>query len=287
MNRYLCATKLRRRFKTAIPVHQLFLLLLIGMAESIPAANLSREQRVSEALETALSESRPVWLETESVRFLAIHRETSAVNRLGGAILLHDSGSHADWHEVINPLRRYLAERGWDTLSLQTPITDDPSDPVIVKSLIDLSLPRIRAAIDYLTERQVGETVLIGHGLGARMAMNFVTQPGSEIGATVAIGVTMFADDEEDPVFLAIKGAETAILDLYGSRDLPSVIDSAPQRRATAVRNGRDRYRQVEVSGADHFFSGIQEELSNRVAAWLRQAAGQDRPVDQAGEASD
>ncbi|MBT3091610.1 MAG: alpha/beta hydrolase family protein [Candidatus Thiodiazotropha sp. (ex Lucina pensylvanica)] len=275
MNRYLCTSKLRRRRITPVPIYQLFLLLLIGTAEISLAAKLSREQRVSVALEAALSEGSPVWLEAESVRFLAIHRETSAVKRLGSAVLLHDSGSHADWHEVINPLRRHLAERGWDTLSIQTPITDDPSDPATIQSLIELSLPRIQAAIDFLTEQQTDETVLIGHGLGAGMAMKFVTQPGNRIGAIAAIGVAMSADDEQDPAFLAIKGAETAILDLYGSRDHPSVVDSAPLRRAIAIRNGRKKYRQVEVSGADHFFSGMQEELGYRIAAWLRQAVRQ------------
>jgi dienelactone hydrolase len=251
------------------------LLLLIFLAQTASAANLSREQRISEGLEAMIAEGNPVWLEAESIRFLGIHRQTTAAKRMGGVILLHDNSTHADWHEVINPLRRHLTERGWDTLSIQIPITDAPSDPATIRALLALSLPRIQAAADFHTDRQVDALVLIGHGMGARMAMNFISQPANKIGATVVIGLPMNVDDDQDPVFLAIKEGNIPILDLYGSRDHASVVDSAPLRRTTAVRNGHNRYRLEEVAGADHFFSGLQEELNNRVAAWLRQALGE------------
>jgi pimeloyl-ACP methyl ester carboxylesterase len=275
MNLYCDTNKQRKRQKALGHIQHLLLLLLMLVTEVTPAANLSREQRISERLEATISEGSPVWLEADSVRFLGIHRKTSATKRQGGVILLHDNSAHADWHEVINPLRRHLTDRGWDTLSIHIPITDDPSDPGAVRDLLASSLPRIQAAIDFHTEQQVDETALIGHGMGGRMAMSFIAQPGNRVGAAVVIGVPMVADDDQDPVFLALKGAQMPILDLYGSRDHFSVLDSAPLRRALAARSGQDRYRQVEVAGADHFFSGLQEELSNRVAAWLRQAMAQ------------
>lgn len=270
MNPYSYTINLRQRLN-----RQLFLLLLIFLAQTASAANLSREQRISEGLEAMISEGNPVWLEAESIRFLGIHRQTTAAKRMGGVILLHDNSTHADWHEVINPLRRYLTKRGWDTLSIQIPITDDPSNPTTVRALLASSLPRIQAAVDFHADQQVDALALIGHGMGARMAMNFISQPANKIGATVVIGASMSPDDDQDPVLLAIKERDIPILDLYGSRDHADVIDSAPLRRAIAVRNGRTGYRLEEVAGADHFFSGIQEELSNRVAAWLRQALGE------------
>jgi pimeloyl-ACP methyl ester carboxylesterase len=248
------------------------LLLLSCLTQWASAANLTKEQRISEELEATLSEGSPIWLETGSVRFLGIFKRTSAPKRLGATVLLHDSGAHANWHEVISPLRRYLTERGWDTLSIQTPISDDPSDPLSEKGLLSSSLPRIQAAVEFHTERDIDGVILIGHGLGAKMMMSFVTQTPNEIKAMVAIGVAMNPDDDQDPVSRAIKGAEIPILDLYGSQDHESVVVSAPLRRVIALRNNRDLYRLVEVAGADHFFTGIQEELSHRVAAWLKQA---------------
>jgi pimeloyl-ACP methyl ester carboxylesterase len=254
---------------------QCLLLLLTCLAQWATAANLAKEQRISEGLAAKLSEGNPIWLEADSARFLGIFKKTPAAKHLGAAILLHDNGTHADWHEVINPLRRHLAERGWDTLSIQTPIDDAPSDPVSVEALLASSQPRIQAAVDFLTERKVDRIVLIGHGMGARMAMHFVTQSPDKIRGVVAIGMVMNPEDDQDPVSLAIEKSEIPILDLYGSRDHLEVVDTAPLRRAIALRNDRNRYRLVEVTGADHFFTGIQEELSHRVAAWLNKGQRQ------------
>ncbi len=265
----------RRRPKRTIHLCWLLLLPIIYASNPLHAANLSQEQRISEGLEAALSAGAPLWLEAESVRFLAIHSETASAQRHGAAIILHDSGAHADWHEVINPLRRHLTGRGWETLSLQVPLDDDPSDPAPPGSLIAASTPRIQAGVDFLKSRQIDNIVLIGHGSGAWMAMHFISRKGSGIRALVAIGMALTPGSDKDPVFQAIKAVELPMLDLYGSRDLPGVVDSASQRRALALRNGWNRYRQDRVSGADHYFRGMQEELSSRVAAWLNQAAGQ------------
>lgn len=249
------------------------MLLVFSLTQSVQAANLSREQRISEGLEATVSAGSPVWLEAGPVRFLALYLESAEPMRYGGVILLHDSDAHADWHEVINPLRIHLAKRGWDTLSIQVPLAEDSSDPAVSDSLIASSVPRIQAGMAFLKSRKVDATVLIGHGTGANMAMNFVTPPGKGTKALVAIGLAHDADDDKDPVVRAIQGTELPILDLYGSRDLAAVIKSAPQRRALAVRNGRELYRLDLLPGADHLFSGMQEELSSRIAAWLRQTA--------------
>ncbi|MET0069636.1 MAG: DUF3530 family protein [Candidatus Thiodiazotropha sp.] len=268
-----------RRPNTPAAFRCLLLLLIIAAAASLDAANLSREQRISEGLAAGVLSGDPVWLEAGSVRFLAIHVASFAAVRQGGAILLHDSGAHADWHEVINPLRHHLAERGWDTLSLQLPLGDNPSDPSNSASLLSLSGPRIKAGIDFLNDRQVEAVALIGHGLGAAMAMDFIAAQGAGIGALVAVGVAPGGTGEEDPLARLLAGSDVPILDLYGSLDLPAVVDSARERRALAARHGRDRYRQERVSGADHYFSGMHEELNNRIAAWLRQAVGQPAPA--------
>ena len=275
MNRYRCRPKLASTLTPPVAIRRLLLLLIVCMAEITSAANLSRELRIAEELAAGVTEGNPVWLEADTVRFLALHIQTPAAERLGGVILLHDSNAHADWHEVIQPLRRQLSERGWDSLSIQTPISDDPSDQTVSSSLITLSTPRIQAGIDFLNSRQIDETVLIGHGLGAEMALNFVTQPGNRIRALVAIGVTPSSDAKEDPVLQAISAAEIPILDIYGDLDHPAIVDSAPLRRGIAIRNRRDQFRQDRVAGANHYFSGIQDELSQRIAAWLKRVARQ------------
>ncbi|MCU7924930.1 MAG: alpha/beta hydrolase family protein [Candidatus Thiodiazotropha sp. (ex Dulcina madagascariensis)] len=253
---------------------RLILLLLAYLAPAAQASNLSMEQRIAVAIDRPTLQGKAVWLETGTGRFLAILNETTAPKRHGGALLLHDRGTHADWHEVINPLRRQLASNGWDSLSLQMPVSDDPPDLDALQALLTEASPRIQAAIDYLANRQIENLVFVGHGLGATMALNHATsRPSQDLRGIVAIGLSMAQDNERDPVYQAMVGLEIPILDLYGSRDLASVTGSAAARRAAAAKNPRADYRQDRVAGADHFFKGLQDHLVTRIRAWLRRTA--------------
>ncbi|MCU7905314.1 MAG: alpha/beta hydrolase family protein [Candidatus Thiodiazotropha sp. (ex Epidulcina cf. delphinae)] len=232
------------------------------------------EQRISVAIDAPALQGKALWLEAGTVRFLAILNETTAPKRFGGVLLLHDSGTHADWHEVINPLRRQLTAHGWDSLSLQMPVTNDPPDSDALQALLAEASPRIQAAVDYLSNRQIGNLVFVGHGLGAIMALNHATdRPSKSIHGIVAIGLSMPLDNEQDPAYRAITGLEIPILDLFGSRDLASVTGSAAARRRAAAKNPRAKYRQDMSAGADHFFKGLQDHLVTRVRAWLRRTA--------------
>ena len=57
------------------------------------------------------------------------------------------------------------------------------------------------------------------------------------------------------------------MLDLYGEKDFPAVLDSAAQR-AAAIRRIRGS-GQVRVAGADHFFAGTESELVRQVRQFL------------------
>jgi len=57
------------------------------------------------------------------------------------------------------------------------------------------------------------------------------------------------------------------VLDLYGEKDYPGVLDGAAAR-AAAIRKIRGS-GQVQVAGADHFFSGMESELMRQVRQFL------------------
>lgn len=246
------------------------LLMLTLLALAAQAANLSREQRLSEQLDNPALEGEAVRLQGGSDSFLALLQQNRGERRFGGVILLHDRGAHADWQAVIAPLRRHLADTGWDSLSLQMPIEEAASPG----KLPDDASPRIRAAVDYLRGRQPDLLVLIGHGDGALRALAYLgTQPPPPVRGLVAIGLPVPPGKEGDAVIDAIAGLDLPLLDLYGSQDSPEVVESARSRRGAARRNGREDYRQQRVMGADHDFSGLRQSLERRVGAWLRRLA--------------
>jgi dienelactone hydrolase len=136
------------------------------------------------------------------------------------------------------------------------------------------SQPRIQAAVDSLTARGIDNLALIGHGLGARMALQYLTaKPPASIHAFVAVGLPTDGQSEDDPVIAAIGKLALPMLDLYGSQDLPAVIDSATARHSVARRAGHKDYRQDRIEGADHAFDGLQSSLQRRIEAWLRRLA--------------
>ncbi|MEJ2405030.1 MAG: DUF3530 family protein [Candidatus Thiodiazotropha sp.] len=246
-------------------------LLLLAFVPWVQGANLSLEQRLSAELNTPDLSGEAVWLDAEGTRFLAIHSPAERTPALGGVILLHDAGSHADWHEVIHPLRLALAHQGWDTLSLQMPAVEAPPGPGELASLLTQANTRIRAAVNYFGGRQITNLVLTGHGLGALMALNYARSPNADaVTGVVAIGLEIPTRAEDDPLRQALAQRRVPLYDLYGSRDRDAVTQSAVERRKIAQQMNRPGYRQEAMAGADHFFTGLQSSLSQRVIAWLK-----------------
>jgi hypothetical protein len=256
-------------------MRQTVLLLLLSLLTApLLAANLTLEQRISEELANSSLVGKPVWLQAGPLRFLGILEENASDKYYGAVILLPGAGANADAKEVIAPLRHFLVANGWDSLSLQMPILDPPIPAGDEKTLSDAVSPRIRAAIDYLAARKVERVMLIGQDLGARSALAYLSgQADRRVRALVAIGLAAPSGDTQDPVLAAIGKLDLPMLDLYGSRDLPSVLESAQARLGEARRNQRTGYRQDRVEGADHHFSGLQQTLQLRVGAWLRRIA--------------
>lgn len=249
--------------------------LLIFVPAAAVAGNLMLERSVAEQLARPSLTGQALWLDADGVRFLSILETARAPERIGGVILLHDEGEHADWQQVIAPLRHHLAEKGWDVLALQMPMTADlEPTPASPDPLLEEALPRIRVALERLKNRGIETVALVGHGLGARMALHYLTgNPPPAVRAFVAIGLSADPARSDDPVTSAIGKLKVPTLDLFGSRDLPAVIDSAPARLAAARRGKLKDYRQDRLEGADHYFDGLQTNLERRIEAWLRREA--------------
>lgn len=249
------------------------LLSLLLLPGALNAANLTQERRISEQLMGPELVGGAYWLKANEVEFLAILEESDANERLGGAILLHDAGDHADAPSLIGPLRRQLAVRGWDTLSLQLPRPVEPMTSAEHNQVIERGTARLRAAVDLFKARGTTPLVLVGHGLGAETALAYLAgNPTDDIRALVTIGLAA-GEGDDGPVIQNIAKLPHPMLDLYGDRDRPKVLASAQARRSAAKRNRREGYRQDRAMGADHHFSGLHENLLQRVASWLRRMA--------------
>lgn len=248
----------------------LFSLLLI-LASAVAASDLMREQRMAAEIEEAILVGEPMRLKAGDVEFLAIYAEEEVSYSKGAAIIIHGRGAHPDWMEVVQPLRSELPGYGWKTLSLQMPVASAEAAGWVYRELIPESFPRINAAVDFLKQKGVKNIVLVAHSLGARMAVEYLAsdQASREVSAFVAVGLGAERGKPDSGTLGALQKLKLPVLDMYGSRDIESVLSSVSERAAAARKSGNAGYRQVKIDGADHFFSGLDETLVARVRGWL------------------
>jgi pimeloyl-ACP methyl ester carboxylesterase len=253
-----------------MPLPPFLPLLLLLLSPLAGAADLARETRIAAEITDAILDGATTRLRAGEVEFLAIHTEPRDGVTRGGVILLHGRGAHPDWNDVIHPLRVGLPGAGWHTLSIQLPVATADAPNEAYAALIPEAAPRIAAAVAFYQEKSIQPVAIVAHSLGARMAAGYLAGAAdAPVAAFVAVGLSADPKEPEAGTLAALARIRTPTLDLYGSRDLDSVLGSAVQRGQAARRAGNPVYEQVEVPGADHFFRGLDNSLVSRVAGWL------------------
>lgn len=275
------------------------LLISVFSAAAAHAADVSPEKRWSDLLERHISQGQAVWLDTaKQHKVFAIYTEERTGKHKGTVIILHDMGQHPDWPDVVRPLRERLPDHGWSTLSVQMPVLGQDEPIAKYGPLFGDVAPRLNAAIAYLKGKQAGTIALAGYGLGAVMGAAYLAaNPAS--GIQTFIGVSMGTIKGKDPgldTAASLKKIKLPVLDIFGSRDFGWVVRTAPDRAAAARVSGAEAqkqqdlspfrhsataespfthqsgyisYRQMEVTGADHYFTGLSDTLVRRIAGWL------------------
>jgi len=247
------------------------LLLSLSWARSGAASDLEKEKRWSEQIADGLVVGDPVQLEAGGTTFMGIFTEAADGPTGRAVILAHGIGAHPDWPDVINPLRSDLPDHGWSTLSIQMPVLANDAALEDYAPLFDEVAPRIDAAIKFLRDQGNQTIALLGHSLGASMAASYLSGSGQQaIQGFIAIGLSVSAANDKMNSALALEKIRIPVLDLYGSRDLATVLRSVEARRKAARKAGNSDYQQLEIEGADHFFVGVEDSLNHRVYGWLK-----------------
>jgi len=262
-----------------------FLILWMLSCSLTIASDLLREQRYAQEINDGLVVGKALSLKAGDQEFLAIHGESDNKKIKGGVILLHGMGANPAWSVVVQPLRMGLTEHGWETLALQMPVAPRGAGLWAYTALIPEAAPRIAAAVQFFQQRKIAKIVIIGHSMGARMGLESLAAgvPNGVI-AFVAVGIPTNADESDAGTLGALKKLKLPILDIYGSRDLPSVLGNVKNRNIAARQAANEGYRQVEIVGADHYFRGMDETLLARVNAWIGREAAQSKLVYKGGE---
>ena len=251
----------------------LLLVILFGLLTSyaLLASDLEREKQINESVKKSILIGDVVTLEAGGTEFLGLINDKKLDTLYGSVIILHGKGSNPNSPQLIQPLRSQLAELGWVTLSVQLPVASKYAPIKDSLALIKDSVGRIQASLRYMGENYKNTPcVLIAHSLGAMMATNFIAQQETlACDALTLISLPTIASDlPEAQSTELLEKITIPVLDIYGSQDLDSVLKTAPTRKL-ALMNNNIHNRQIEISGADHAFNGLDETLVRSIHNWL------------------
>ncbi len=282
-------------FKTRFSSKSKILLVLSSLiyltSPKVIAVNIDSEKLWAEQLRDNIVIGEPIDLPLVGVKanstsgtstentFFSIYTPHSTESPKGAIILVHGTGAHPDWGDIIHPLRSELPDKGWATLSIQLPLAlPDKKDDENLKTVIESSVPRIESALNYLKSNSYKRVILISHSFGSLMALNFlqlkadsVNKDGTPIiSAAIIIGTPSSGSVAPLNSSAMIEKIKIPLLDLYGSNDLDQVIRSAKARQTAAKKAKNKSYRQSETIGANHFYNGLNDELVSYVSNWLK-----------------
>jgi pimeloyl-ACP methyl ester carboxylesterase len=232
------------------------------------ASDEKREAEYAESIGKTLSMGKAVWLESEGKKFLGLYTETENNAGLDVIIILHDIGGHPDQQQLISPLRVFLPEHNWATLSLQMPLREAGAEKEEYYALFPEAAQRIRAGIDYARNNGAEHIVLIGYGLGGLMAAYALAEQSSGINALVAVSLPVpETGDKTVQTLDFLSKIKIPFLDIYGALDLPEVTKKARERRLAAKDNMY--YRQLTIPDEGHAYLHDEGLLVKRIYTWL------------------
>jgi pimeloyl-ACP methyl ester carboxylesterase len=243
--------------------------MLIVEADS---SDYNWEKRISTGIVEKAKATELFWLETVDDSFLALFNSQHSEEAKGAAIILHSIGGHADWPEVISPVRKILPQSGWSTLSIQLPTISPENNIENYGNTLQEAEQRIVAAVKLLRKRGgFSNIILIGHGFGALVSLAYLEKKNSQnVDAIIAISLQNYVYVKPAiNVLRLIEKIKIPTLDIYGSLDFREGVESAPDRRLASKKSGNYLYTQIEVKGADHYFNNMENNLIQHIVGWM------------------
>lgn len=253
-------------------VSVLFTTLAMFAPSNTYAQDYAREQRWVDEIVPGIVVGDAVRIKAASGReFLALYTQGSVASASESKqeskpaiVLVHGVGVHPDFG-IIGVLRVKLVDLGYTTLAIQMPVqgreaTVDDYYPKLFPDAAD----RMVKAADFLRAKGHANVVLLSHSMGAWMVNAYLDQAlaATPYKAWIVMGLT-------GSYSWTMRRFVMPILDVYGEIDINPVLSAVGRRKfALTESNGS---KQVKIAGADHHYSGRENELVAVIDAFLRE----------------
>jgi len=111
---------------------RLLYLLMVLFTCTAQASDLKKEQRWADQVIETILDGEEVWLNDGANDFLGIYTDAEEDSNRA-VIVMHGTGVHPDWQQVVQPLRVGLTESNWNTLSIQMPVLANEADRCMMR----------------------------------------------------------------------------------------------------------------------------------------------------------
>ncbi|HHJ38720.1 MAG: hypothetical protein AXA67_03145 [Methylothermaceae bacteria B42] len=244
--------------------------LLVFQAAAWAGNSVVETELVTDSLKT-LPHGEKIQISTADRSFIAVLDEARSPSTEGGVILLPEAGHGPTTQTVIGPLRDYLPDHGWTTLSLHLPVLEPEARLAEYWKLLPEAGKRVTAAVNWWKQKGVKNIVLLGYGWGGLVAATYLAgQPDEAIRAAVFIS-SGWPPERSREMKEKLDKINVPVLDISAQRDNPEVLDTRLDRRL--IFKGKKGYRQFSVSATGHDYLAWSQFLAKRVLGWLRQVA--------------
>jgi hypothetical protein len=296
----------------------------------LPNLSKKRAQSLMRYLELMDRENEVVYFPSTNQDYYGLFLEESAGNPQGGVLILHDNQQHGHWPDIITPLREYLPQYGWATLSLELPdeparqriarttLTDQPSssnneeddsitstdpissnqegEPLLATEATDDAetnpqasrleeaitivtveqykkriQQRISAAMSYLRNKGQLNIVIIGYGIGAAWAIDYLAQQNKK-GLTLVTINARPSQHNDTKMHQQLVELQIPFLDLIQTKKA-YVLKNGKARRAIMQRNENKGYQQIITSDMASYRNN-ENPTTRRIRGWLKTNAG-------------
>lgn len=335
----------------------------------LPNIPLKRSLSLLEHMRLFDREDEIVQLNTAKETFYGLYLAEASGTPQGGILILHDDQQHGHWPEIVAPLREYLPQYGWATLSIELPdiparkrvtrIQSNISSPVVeseqaeqdenkepiattedgapleqealsaeatdssgpsadtqvqaeenedsepalprLESLPDLAAEtqavspkvieqrldniqyyqqknsqRIISAIEYLQSKGQFNLVVIGYGIGAAWAVDYIQQQVNEDPERKGLALitidALASQYSPQKMNQQIAKLKVPFLDLIHPSQ-PYALKHAKKRQTIMNRNKNNQYQQIITANMANY-DDSESPTSRRIRGWLKTNAG-------------
>lgn len=238
--------------------------------------DLARENRIVSQVEDSIIEGDTEFIKTHTGReVFAIYTQPEAEDSAkAGIIVLHSRGFHANWETVVKPVRVELANKNYDTLSIQMPVLEKSAKYYDYVSIFPYARERIQAGIDFFKGKGYKNIIIIAHGCGAHMMQDFFDKFGTK-DITAFVGIGMGATDYKQknlhPMILTLLDKDLPVLDVVAQYDFPGVLRFANMRKQALKQMKNLANKQVIIANTDHYYKDEKgtQAMVGSIAYWL------------------